>query len=108
MVELTDQTFQAQVSQGLWIVDFWSKTCAPCRVVTPILEDLEREYGQIKFGAVEATEELRTALSNRVISFPTVISYVNGRPVSVLHGAQPARVFRSRAEELLSYLPTHA
>lgn len=100
---LQDHNFEATIRQGRWVVDFWSPTCQPCRVVTPILHDLAQEFGSgVHFASVNAKEELRTALSHHIASYPTVVAYVDGEPVTVISGAHPARVYRERLEPLLA------
>lgn len=104
MQVLQDHNFEASIRQGLWVVDFWSPTCQPCKIVTPILEDLAREFGdKANFASVNAREELRTALSNRIAAYPTVVAYRDGEPLTVIYGAQPARVYRERLGSLLTH-----
>ncbi|GBF04707.1 thioredoxin [Deinococcus aerius] len=103
MITLQDHNFQESVQQDVWVIDFWSPTCQPCKVVTPILEELSREFSPtIHFGSVNAKQEIRTALSNHISGYPTVVIYRNGEPIDVIYGAQPARVYKERVASLLA------
>lgn len=96
MIELGDHNFDQCIQKGFWVVDFWSPSCAPCRVVSPILADLALELKDVHFGAVDATTELRTRFSHQVNGLPTVMIFKDGRPVDLLLGAHPARLYRRR------------
>lgn len=106
MIELGDDNFEPMIQQGLWVVDFWSPTCAPCRVVSPILADLAREWqGEVHFASVNADTELRTRFAQQISGLPSVVVFQDGRPVDLILGAHPARVYRDRIAGVRSVRP---
>lgn len=101
MRELTDQNFRAVTAQGLWMVHFWSPTCAPCKVIEPMFAHLEQTYTpEVQFGAVNGKVELETALSQQVQGYPTVLTFKDGQPVGMLYGAKPLRIYQETAGAL--------
>ena len=101
MRELTDQNFQAITAQGLWMVHFWSPTCAPCKVIKPIFAHLEKTFTpDIYFGEVNGKTELETMLSQQISGYPTVLTFKDGQPMGVLYGARSLKIYQETAEAL--------
>ena len=101
MRELTDQNFQAATAQGLWMVHFWSPTCAPCRVIEPMFLRLEETYApDLQFGAVNGKVELETGLSQQIQGYPTILTYKDGQPLGMLFGVRPFRTYQETADAL--------
>ncbi|WP_084148101.1 thioredoxin family protein [Deinococcus frigens] len=96
MIVLGDHNFRECTQSGFWVIDFWSPSCAPCRVVTPILEELSQGLPEIQFGSVDATTALQSRFAFQISGFPTVVLLKDGRPVDLIFGPHPARVYRSR------------
>ncbi len=77
----TDQNFEGDVlkSDIPVIVDFWAPWCGPCRIVSPIIEDLSKEYeGKVKVGKLNVDENPQTAQTYGVMSIPSVLFFKNG------------------------------
>lgn len=103
MKELTDKNFKNSIETGVWVVHFTSPDCAPCKAVTPILEEMEQEHqGFVSFGVVNSREEFETAISNRATSNPTVIIFRDSEPMNIINGAQPKHVFASAVQQVLN------
>jgi thioredoxin 1 len=72
------------------LVDFWAEWCGPCRMVTPILEQLAKEYaGRVRIGKVNVDEESSLAEKFGVQSIPTLLLFKGGRVVEQQVGAVP-------------------
>lgn len=76
MKELTNQTFDAAIASGLTLIDFWATWCGPCRMQTPILEELSRELsGNKKIAKVNVDQERDLALKFGIQSIPTILVF---------------------------------
>jgi thioredoxin 1 len=87
-----DQTnFQTEIldSKKPVLLDFWAPWCAPCRMVAPILEEIEAERPDIKVGKINVDEQSELAGQFHVMSIPTLIVMENGRVKNRAIGAQP-------------------
>jgi thioredoxin 1 len=106
LVEMTDANFTNEAADGLVLVDFWAPWCGPCRMVSPVIEELASDYqGQIKVGKLNVDDNQRTAMSFRVMSIPTVILFKDGQPVETMVGAMPKSAYQARLEK---HLPASA
>ena len=90
-IVLTDSNFAAEVAKyPIMVVDFWAPWCGPCRMVSPIIEQLAREYsGKVVFGKVNVDESQRVSASFGIQSIPTIMIFKSGKPVDVIVGAVP-------------------
>ncbi|MGX7231895.1 thioredoxin [Enterococcus italicus] len=89
MEELTNQTFDTAIASGLTLVDFWAVWCGPCRMQTPILEELSRELSDNqKIAKVNVDQERDLALKFGIQSIPTILVFQEGRLVDRLVGVR--------------------
>ncbi|MBY9079910.1 thiol reductase thioredoxin [Paenibacillus sp. HN-1] len=90
-------------SGGLVLVDYGAEWCAPCRNLTPILEDLSREYnGAVSVVKVDCDELPELAAEAGVMGLPTVVVYKGGQPVEKLVGLSPKPVYTGVISRYLS------
>ncbi len=83
-------------------MDFWASWCGPCRMLSPIVEDLaEQMAGVMDVCKVNVEENQDLAVRFQVMSIPTLILFKDGKPVHTMVGAQPRDVL---AQELAKYL----
>ena len=102
---LTDSNFASEVTKyPIMLVDFWAPWCGPCRMVSPIVEQLSREYsGRVAFGKVNVDENQRIATSFGIQSIPTLMIFKGSKAVDVMVGAMPkAQVEMKLKQQLLS------
>ena len=102
---LTDSNFASEVTKyPIMVVDFWAPWCGPCRMVSPIIEQLSREYsGRVAFGKVNVDENQRIAASFGIQSIPTLMIFKGSKAVDVIIGAMPkAQIEMKLKQQLLS------
>src|SRR5690625_5687882 len=89
-VTLTDENFSEETREGLALVDFWAPWCGPCRLVSPVIEELACDLqGKVKVRKLNVDENMKTSEKFRVMSIPTVILVKYGEAVEMKGGAQP-------------------
>ena len=102
MKELTDDTFVDAISAAQFaVVDFWAPWCGPCRMISPILEELSKVYQNISFFKVDTDLNPKTASYFAIRSIPLVILFKNGQPQKSILGARPKSVYVSEFNSLL-------
>jgi thioredoxin 1 len=104
-IVLTDSNFASEVTKyPIMLVDFWAPWCGPCRMVSPIIEQLSREYsGRVAFGKVNVDENQRMAASFGIQSIPTLMIFKGSKAVDVIIGAMPkAQIEMKLKQQLLS------
>lgn len=100
----TDQNFEEEVikSDAPTLVDFWAPWCAPCRITSPIIDELAKEYeGKLKVGKVNVDENPNSASQFGIMSIPSVLIFKNGQPLKTMVGAQSKENFKRGIDEVL-------
>lgn len=90
-LEFTAQNFEQEVlkSDQPVLVDFFAHWCGPCQMISPIIDELSKEYtGKVKIGKIDVDNNKETAQKYEVLSIPTIILFRNGRVAEKLVGSQ--------------------
>lgn len=83
LTALTEQNFQSTVSSGVTLVDFWAEWCGPCRMITPVLEEISGEFtGKANIAKVNVDDAPGLAQQFGVSSIPTLIVLKDGQEVT--------------------------
>ncbi|MBN6186598.1 thioredoxin [Aneurinibacillus sp. BA2021] len=91
IVNVTDTSFQSEVeSGGTVLVDFWAPWCGPCKMIAPVLEEIDGEIGsKVKIAKVNVDENPESAQRFGVMSIPTLMLVKDGQVVDKIIGFQP-------------------
>ena len=85
MITLTDETFQQEVLESdiPVLVDFWATWCGPCKMLSPIMEQIENEYrGVIKISKANVEEVSKPVLDYNISGVPAIVIFNNGKMLS--------------------------
>jgi len=91
---LTSETFQAAITSGLTLVDFYADWCMPCKMLSPTISAIAEDYsGKIKVGKLNIDTAQSIAAKYGVMSIPTVILFKDGIAVEKKIGLSPKGVY---------------
>jgi len=107
VIEISDDDFEEKVlgSELPAMVDLWAPWCGPCRMVTPIVEELAEDYeGKMAFFKLNIDENQETAGNYGVTSIPTILFFKNGEELmdKRIIGAESKETYESVLDDLLS------
>ncbi len=99
-ITLTDANFEEEVlkSNIPVVVDFWAEWCQPCKMVSPLIDELAKEYeGKVKIGKLNVDENSRSG-DYGVMSIPTVMIFKDGKPLTTMIGVQSRDLYKSKID----------
>lgn len=82
------------VSQEPVLVDFYASWCTPCKMLSPVLEEISREHPEIKVRKVDISKEQELVQYYQIFSVPTLLLFQDGKPVKTSLGFQPKKMIK--------------
>ena len=104
-IVLTQENFRQEVLESAVpvLVDFWAEWCMPCKILTPVVEQVVEEHkGTLKLGTVDADDQGALAAEYNIVSLPTLLLFKDGQVVNQLVGAVPKATVEAMVKD---YLP---
>lgn len=104
VLELTDDNFETEVinSEVPALVDFWAEWCMPCKMLTPVIEEIAADYvGKAKVGKVDTDQARETAMKFGISAIPTIILFKDGEIVKKFVGLQQKSELSEAIDALL-------
>ena len=99
-VKSTNESFHQDIAEGLVLADFYSDSCIPCKRMSPVLAELEKEDPGVKLVKLNINFGAETAAEYEVTSVPTLVFFMDGKEVRRVTGA----VKKAQIEEILKTL----
>jgi len=105
-ITLNDENFEQEVlkSKEPVLVDFWAPWCGPCKMQSPILEELARDYEgkKVKIAKLNVDEAPGSASKFQIMSIPTMMIFNNGKPVDQMVGVQDKKTLGEKLDKFIS------
>lgn len=102
-IEITDESFASILQDyDFVIMDCWAPWCGPCRMLSPIIDELARDYkGKVVFGKLNTDMNRGVASKFQIMSIPTLLFFKNGKLIDTVVGAVPRDVIESKMRKYL-------
>jgi thioredoxin 1 len=100
-LEFTDSNFEADVLQSdqLTVVDFWAEWCGPCRAISPVIEELSKQYnGKVKVGKLNIDHNPSVGINYGITSIPAILFIKDGKVVDKQMGAAPKSILEKKIQ----------
>ncbi|MCC7246448.1 MAG: thioredoxin [Saprospiraceae bacterium] len=100
----TDANFQTEVIENstVTVIDLWAEWCGPCRLMTPVIEELSKEYeGRAVIGKLNVDENPEVPTNYNVRGIPTFLIFKNGELKDKVVGAQTKKFLQDKIEALI-------
>ena len=90
-ITITNENFQAEVldAKGTVLIDFWAPWCGPCRMLSPLIDEVAAAHSEVKVGKINGDEQQELAAQFGVMSIPTLVVFKDGQKVNESVGLIP-------------------
>jgi thioredoxin 1 len=103
IIELDEKNFQSIITEKeKLVIDFWAPWCSPCKKLSPIIEELSNEIGEVSFAKVNVEAHPEIASKYQIFAVPTILFFKNGNMVDRVVGAQSKDALLKKIKETLS------
>lgn len=102
--EFTDASFQTEVlgNEKVTLIDLWAEWCGPCKMMTPVIEELSKEYdGKAVIGKLNVDDNPETPMQFNVRGIPTFLIFKNGELMDKIVGATTKQVLKDKIESYM-------
>lgn len=94
-MEINDTNFDSSISTGVCLVDFWAPWCGPCRMLAPVIAELEEEMkNEIKIFKFNVDEGRQTPTKFNIMGIPALILFKDGKMVAQRSGMAPKKIIQ--------------
>lgn len=101
MQQFDSATYEQKINEDkLTVVKYFANWCGPCKVLTPIMEDIIKNHPDINAGEVNIDTNIALAQKDGIRGVPTVVFYKNGKVLDKMVGLSPAQVYQSKINSL--------
>lgn len=102
VTDVTEKTFADEVlmADRLVVVDYWADWCSPCKQLSPVIDELSREYDDVKFVKVDTNANPGLAAEQGILSLPTLQFFQGGRVAKSLSGGKTKNALKKAIDEL--------
>lgn len=96
---LNNNNFEAELENGIVVVDFFATWCGPCKMLAPVFEELGNEMNQsAKFVKVDIDQSMEIARKFMVSTVPTMMIFKDGKQVDTMVGFMPKNAIKAKVE----------
>lgn len=104
LLAINEENFETEVLQSPHpvLIDFWAIWCGPCKMISPIVDELARDYeGKLKVGKCDVDSNQRIAIKYGIRSIPTLLLFKDGQVVDQIIGAVPKHHIKEKIDKIL-------
>lgn len=91
IINLTKDSYQNEVmeTEKVVVIDFWATWCGPCKMMAPVVEEVAKDYPDVKVCKVNVDEEPELSNAFKIVSIPTIVVIKNGEIIDSVVGYRP-------------------
>lgn len=102
LISLTNENFAESVKEGVSIVDFWAIWCGPCRIMTPVVEEIAKEMPDVKVYKLNVDDYPELTAKFDIMSIPTILIFKDGEEVDQTVGVVSKSVLANKIKHFTS------